>query len=104
MNHALGRYRLCLIVLLLATHSWTQSAGPSFPNPGKTSMSKENQQARVAITHGPGRYNRAACDYALADPRGLDDLPESHRTAPPSSIQRLILSVTLTGQRPASWN
>jgi Zn-dependent protease with chaperone function len=38
------RLRLFL-VLLLATHVWAQSTGPVFPNPGKTSMSREQQQA-----------------------------------------------------------
>ena len=33
------------VVLFLTTQVWAQSAGPIFPNPGKTSMSKENQQA-----------------------------------------------------------
>lgn len=44
-HHALARHRLCLIVVLLATQSWAQTPGPTFPNPGKTSMSKENQHA-----------------------------------------------------------
>ena len=35
----------CLILLLLATHAYPQSPGPTFPNPGKTSMSKDNQHA-----------------------------------------------------------
>lgn len=39
-----GRLRWFL-VLLLATQVWAQSAGPTFPDPGKTSMSKEQQQA-----------------------------------------------------------
>jgi len=34
-----------LVVLLLATPAHPQSDGPTFPNPGKTSMSKENQCA-----------------------------------------------------------
>src|SRR5262245_31983253 len=34
-----------LVVLLLATQANAQSEGPTFPNPGKTSMSKENQCA-----------------------------------------------------------
>ena len=45
MNHALARLRLCLIMLLLAVQSSAQSTVPTFPNPGKTSMSKDNQQA-----------------------------------------------------------
>lgn len=45
INRALqGRLRWFLI-LLLATHVWAQSAGPIFPDPGKTGMSKEQQQA-----------------------------------------------------------
>src|SRR5215468_6367926 len=35
----------CLILLLLATHAYPQSPGPTFPNPVKTSMSKDNQHA-----------------------------------------------------------
>src|SRR5690349_6088103 len=31
--------------LLLATTAYAQTAGPTFPNPGKTSMSKDNQHA-----------------------------------------------------------
>jgi Zn-dependent protease with chaperone function len=31
--------------LLLATEAYAQTAGPTFPNPGKTSMSKDNQHA-----------------------------------------------------------
>ena len=34
-----------LLRLLLATHAYPQSAGPAFPSPGKTSMSKDNHQA-----------------------------------------------------------
>ena len=34
----------CFLVLFLATQVWAQSVGPTFPNPGKTSMSKEQQQ------------------------------------------------------------
>src|SRR4051794_24573964 len=30
---------------VLATEAHAQTAGPSFPNPGKTSMSKDNQHA-----------------------------------------------------------
>src|SRR6516165_240337 len=36
---------LCLILLSLATQAHPQSAGPTFPNPGKTSMSRDNQHA-----------------------------------------------------------
>src|SRR5262245_6744882 len=42
MNRALRSF----LVLVLVTHVWAaQSTGPVFPNPGKTSMSKEQQQA-----------------------------------------------------------
>jgi Zn-dependent protease with chaperone function len=34
-----------LLFLLLAAGAYTQSRGPTFPDPGKTSMSKENQHA-----------------------------------------------------------
>jgi Zn-dependent protease with chaperone function len=40
-----ARLLLSFLIFLLATQAWAQSAGPTFPNPGKTSMSKENQQA-----------------------------------------------------------
>jgi beta-barrel assembly-enhancing protease len=36
---------LCLAVLWASVPALAQSAGPAFPNPGKTSMSRENQQA-----------------------------------------------------------
>src|SRR5690349_20468344 len=36
---------LCLVVLWPAAEACAQSAAPVFPNPGKTSMSKEQQQA-----------------------------------------------------------
>lgn len=45
MNPTFVRLLRSVLVLLLATHVWAQSAGPVFPNPGKTSMSKEDQQA-----------------------------------------------------------
>jgi predicted Zn-dependent protease len=45
MNHTLARPLRSFLVLLLATQVWAQSAGPTFPNPGKTSMSKDEQQA-----------------------------------------------------------
>ena len=32
------------LLLSLVTQGWAQSAGPTFPNPGKTGMSKEQQQ------------------------------------------------------------
>ena len=36
---------LCLTLLSLATQVYPQSAVPTFPNPGKTSMSRDNQHA-----------------------------------------------------------
>ena len=36
--------RLCLIVLILATHAYSQSARPEFPDPGKPGMSREEQR------------------------------------------------------------
>ena len=45
MKRALARRLRWFLVLSLATQVWAQSAGPTFPNPGKTSMSKEQQQA-----------------------------------------------------------
>ena len=45
MKRALTRGLLWFLVLTLVTHAWAQTTGPTFPNPGKTSMSKENQQA-----------------------------------------------------------
>jgi predicted Zn-dependent protease len=45
MKRALARRLRWFFVLLLATQVWAQSAGPTFPNPGKTSMSRDEQQA-----------------------------------------------------------
>jgi beta-barrel assembly-enhancing protease len=45
MIRALVRRGLWLLALLLATAAQAQTAGPTFPNPGKTSMSKDNQHA-----------------------------------------------------------
>ena len=45
MNRTAIRRPFCLVVLLFATQAYAQSASPTFPNPGKTSMSKENQHA-----------------------------------------------------------
>src|SRR5215813_3474518 len=39
------RRLLCLIVLLLATRAYPQSAGPEFPNPGNAHMSRDKQRA-----------------------------------------------------------
>jgi predicted Zn-dependent protease len=36
---------LCFVLLWLPVQASAQSAAPTFPNPGKTSMSRENQQA-----------------------------------------------------------
>ncbi len=44
MKRALKRQLRWFLVLLLAAQVWAQSTGPVFPNPGKTSMSKEDQQ------------------------------------------------------------
>lgn len=45
MNRTFAKLLRLLLVLLLAIQVWAQTAGPTFPNPGKTSMSKEDQQA-----------------------------------------------------------
>ena len=45
MNHTLARPLRSFLVFLLATQVWAQSAGPTFPDPGKTSMTKDEQQA-----------------------------------------------------------
>lgn len=45
INNSPARRLRCLLALLLATEVWAQSTGPTFPNPGKTSMSREDQQA-----------------------------------------------------------
>jgi Zn-dependent protease with chaperone function len=45
MNRVLSKGLACLLVLWPALQAGAQSAGPVFPNPGKTSMSRENQQA-----------------------------------------------------------
>ena len=45
MIRALIRTGLWSFALLLATEAHAQTAGPTFPNPGKTSMSKDNQHA-----------------------------------------------------------
>src|SRR5690349_24466368 len=45
MNLALIRRIVGFIVLFAAIGSWTQSAGPEFPNPGKPGMSREDQHA-----------------------------------------------------------
>jgi beta-barrel assembly-enhancing protease len=38
------RPRLCLIMLMLATQAYSQSASPEFPDPGKPGMSREEQR------------------------------------------------------------
>ena len=45
MNRAHARPLRWFLILLLTTHVCAQSTGPVFPNPGKTSMSKQDQQA-----------------------------------------------------------
>src|SRR4030095_10975305 len=45
MIRALIRRGLWSLALLLATEAYAQTAGATFPNPGKTSMSKDNQHA-----------------------------------------------------------
>src|SRR6185369_11391646 len=45
MNRALARRLRWFLALFLSTQVWAQTTVPTFPNPGKTSMSKENQQA-----------------------------------------------------------
>jgi len=45
MNSVLGRRLLCSVALLAATHAYAQTETPTFPNPGKTSMSREQQHA-----------------------------------------------------------
>ena len=45
MIRALIRTGLWSLALMLATDAHAQTAGPTFPNPGKTSMSKDNQHA-----------------------------------------------------------
>lgn len=45
MNRASINRLFVLVVLLFATQIYAQSESPTFPNPGKTSMSKENQRA-----------------------------------------------------------
>ena len=45
MNRALSRRLVGSIVLFAAMQSWTQSAGPEFPNPGKPGMSRDEQHA-----------------------------------------------------------
>src|SRR5215472_15486689 len=44
MNRSLLR-RLVWPMVLLATHLYAQSGAPTFPDPGKTSMSRDNQRA-----------------------------------------------------------
>ena len=45
MNCVATRRMFVLIALLFAAQLYAQSESPAFPNPGKTSMSKENQHA-----------------------------------------------------------
>jgi len=45
MNCTRARLLGLLLVVSLATQAWAQSSGPVFPDPGKTSMSREKQEA-----------------------------------------------------------
>ena len=45
MNRTRKTNLTCLIFLCLTVQVFAQATGPVFPNPGKTSMSRENQQA-----------------------------------------------------------
>ena len=45
MSRAFPKQLRVVILLCLAGQAIAQSAGPAFPNPGKTSMTKQNQQA-----------------------------------------------------------
>ncbi len=45
MNRALPKRLRWFLVLLLTTQVFAQSTAPTFPNPGKTSMSKQDQEA-----------------------------------------------------------
>src|SRR5215470_5895859 len=45
MNHALIRRLLWSLVLCLPAQAYAQSAAPNLPDPGKTSMSRDNQRA-----------------------------------------------------------
>lgn len=76
MNRTAIRRLFGLVVLLFATQVCAQSASPTFPNPGKTSMSKENQHAlgmEVAAqvyTEAPakvGEYREANPNATRAD-------------------------------------
>ncbi|HTT22411.1 MAG TPA: M48 family metallopeptidase [Candidatus Sulfotelmatobacter sp.] len=44
INSVRARSLGCLIVLLLVTRAYTQSAGPEFPNPGNPHMTRDNQR------------------------------------------------------------
>src|SRR4029453_10597277 len=45
MKRFLSRRRLCLVLFGLATQAYAQSANPTFPDPGKAAMSREDQRA-----------------------------------------------------------
>jgi Zn-dependent protease with chaperone function len=45
MKRFLSRRRLCLVLFWLATQAYAQSANPTFPDPGKAAMSREDQRA-----------------------------------------------------------
>src|SRR4029434_5135564 len=45
MSHAALRRVLLVVVLLFTAQAYAQSAGPTFPDPGKNSMSREDQKS-----------------------------------------------------------
>jgi beta-barrel assembly-enhancing protease len=45
MNRAFSKQLLCFVALWLAAQAYAQSATPTFPDPGKASMSREDQHA-----------------------------------------------------------
>src|SRR5215213_3398288 len=45
MNRTLRKNLSLFVLLCLTAQTFAQSAAPAFPNPGKTSMSREKQQA-----------------------------------------------------------
>jgi hypothetical protein len=79
MNRALVR-RLWTVALLLATQAYAQTAGPAFPNPGKTSMSKDNQHA-LGMEVARQVYQQM--------PVLPDNSPESIFVAPQADFDRL---------------
>src|SRR5262245_15614579 len=43
MNRSLSKRLLCFLVLCLTGQAYAQSANPTFPDPGKASMSRDDQ-------------------------------------------------------------